>query len=165
MLIQLTRAAWRFRGFMGSSVKREFTARYRNSLLGAAWAVINPLAMVAVYTVIFSRVMQARLPGESSTFDYGVFLCAGLLSWGLFSEIIQRCITMFLDHANLLKKMNFPRICLPLIVLDQRGGCNFAIIFDCSFCVAGHREFPGVHLLGAASGADDRACSRSGSGM
>ena len=147
MLTQLYRAAWRSRGFIASSVRREFRARYLNSLLGAAWAVINPLAMVAVYLVVFARLMQARLPGESDTFDYGVYLCAGLLGWGLFSEIVQRSIGVFLEHANLIKKMNFPRICLPLIVL-LNAGLNFAIIyalFLLMLLVTGH--FPGMYLL------------------
>ena len=51
MLTQLIRAAWRSRGFIVSSVRREFAARYQNSLLGAAWTVLNPLAMIVVYTV------------------------------------------------------------------------------------------------------------------
>jgi lipopolysaccharide transport system permease protein len=147
VLIQLFRAAWRSRGFIVSSVRREFAARYGNSLLGSAWALINPLAMVAVYMLVFSQVMRARLPGETGTLAYGIFLCAGILSWGLFSEIIQRSMTVFLDHANLLKKMNFPRICLPLIVL-LNAGMNFAIIYGLFLLlllVTGN--FPGAYLL------------------
>jgi lipopolysaccharide transport system permease protein len=147
VLNHLFRAAWRSRGFIASSVQREFSARYRNSLLGAAWAVINPLAMVAVYMLIFSQLMQARLPGSSNTIDYGIYLCAGILSWGLFAEIIQRSTTVFLDHADLIRKMNFPRICLPLIVLAN-AGVNFAIIFGLFLLVLlASGNFPGVYLL------------------
>jgi lipopolysaccharide transport system permease protein len=127
MLMAVSRSVWSYRGFIVGSVKREFQVRYRNSMLGALWTVLNPLAMILVYTVIFSQVMRARLPGVDDGLAYSVFLCAGLLTWGLFGEIVGRSLTMFLDNANLLKKLSFPRICLPLIVI-LNAGVNFAII-------------------------------------
>ncbi|HET9652263.1 MAG TPA: ABC transporter permease [Usitatibacter sp.] len=119
---------WRYRGFVLGSVKREFQSKYRGSMLGAAWNVLNPLAMIAVYTIVFSTVMRARLPGVDSTFAYSIYLCAGVLTWGLFTEIVGRAQNVFLDNANLMKKLNFPRVCLPLVVLLS-AGVNFAIIF------------------------------------
>ena len=55
----LLKALWAYRGFIAGSVRREFQTRYQNSLLGAAWTVLNPLAMIVVYTVIFSQVMPS----------------------------------------------------------------------------------------------------------
>lgn len=127
-MFDILRPVWNYRGFVLGSVKREFQAKYRNSLLGAAWNIINPLAMIVVYTVIFSQVMQARLPGVANTFGYSIYLCAGVLTWGLFTEITMRSQNMFLDNANLLKKMNFPRLCLPVVVVAN-GLLNFAIVF------------------------------------
>ncbi|MFW0753489.1 ABC transporter permease [Pseudomonas sp. H11T01] len=127
MLLNLYRSLWGYRGFILGSVKREFQSRYRNSLFGALWTVLNPLSMIVVYTVIFSQVMRARLPGVDDGLAYSVYLCAGLLTWGLFSEIALRSQNMFLENANLLKKISFPRICLPVIVLFN-AGINFAII-------------------------------------
>jgi len=124
----MLRTLWHSRGFIGGSVQRDFQARYRNTMLGAAWTVLNPLAMIVVYTVIFSQVMQSKLPGEVSRFGYSIYLCAGILSWGLFAEIVTRAQNMFIDNANLLKKANFPRICLPAIVASN-ALVNFAIIF------------------------------------
>ncbi|MDU4250157.1 ABC transporter permease [Pseudomonas sp.] len=132
MLLVVSRSVWAYRGFIVGSVKREFQARYRNSMLGALWTVLNPLAMILVYTVIFSQVMRARLPGVDDGLAYSVFLCAGLLTWGLFGEIVSRSLTMFLDNANLLKKLSFPRICLPLIVVLS-ACANFAIILAIFF--------------------------------
>lgn len=114
--------------FVLSSVKREFQVKYRSSLLGAAWTVINPLAMILVYTVIFSQVMKAKLPGVESDFAFSIYLCAGVLTWGLFAEIVGRGQTVFLENANLLKKISFPRMCLPTIVV-LNALVNFAIIF------------------------------------
>ena len=119
---------YQFRGFILGSVKREFASRYRNSMLGAAWLVLQPLTPILVYTLIFASVMRARLPGIDSTFGYSIFLCAGILTWGLFAEIVGRSQNMFIDNANLLKKLSFPRIVLPIIVV--LSAClGFAIIF------------------------------------
>ena len=74
------RALWAYRGFILGSVKREFQSRYQNSVLGAAWTVLNPLAMIVVYTVVFSTVMRARLPGVVGSFAYSIYLCAGVLA-------------------------------------------------------------------------------------
>jgi len=123
------RNMWAYRGFVLGSVKREFQLKYRNSMLGAAWTVINPLAMIFVYTMIFSKVMQAKLPGENRSFAYSIYICAGLLSWGLFTEIATKAQTVFLENANLLKKISFPRSCLPVVTV-LNAVLNFAIIFS-----------------------------------
>jgi lipopolysaccharide transport system permease protein len=119
---------WAYRGFILGSVKREFQTKYRNTLLGAAWNVLQPLAMIIIYTVIFAEVMRAKLPGVDSNFGYSIYLCTGVLSWGLFAEITTRAQNMFLDNANLLKKLNFPRLCLPVIIVVN-SLLNFAIVF------------------------------------
>lgn len=137
-----------YRGFITGSVKREFQSKYHNSILGAVWTVLNPLAMIVVYTVIFSQIMRAKLPGTDSDFAYSIYLCAGVLTWGLFAEITSRGQNVFLEHANLIKKISFPRICLPIIVV-LNAGLNFAIIFALftGFLVASG-TFPGWTFLG-----------------
>lgn len=122
------KAIWSYRGFIWGSVQREFQSRYRNSLLGSFWAILTPLATILIYTLIFSRLMQVRLPGMNDTLAYSIYLCAGILTWGLFAEIIGRCQTVFLENANMIKKLTFPRICLPVIVV-LNAGLNFLIIF------------------------------------
>jgi lipopolysaccharide transport system permease protein len=126
--MHLIRSLWAYRGFILGSVKREFQNKYQNSMLGALWNVLNPLAMIVVYTVIFTQVMRAKLPGVDSSFGYSIYLCAGVLTWGLFAEITTRSQNSFLDNANLLKKINFPRLCLPVIVIFN-ALLNFAIVF------------------------------------
>ncbi len=122
------RALWAYRGFILGSVKREFQSKYRNSVLGAAWNILNPLSMIVVYTVIFSEVMKARLPGVDTTYAFSIYLCAGLLTWGLFSEITNSATNVFVTNGNLLKKLSFPRLCLPVIVVAN-ALLNFAIVF------------------------------------
>lgn len=139
---------WRYRSFVTSMVRREFQARYLGSVLGTLWSVLNPLAMIFIYTVIFGQVMRNRLPGVDDGTSYGIFLCAGLLPWTMFTETLQRCTTVFVDQGNLLKKMTFPRATLPTIVAAS-SLLSFAIIFGLLLLVMillG--RFPGVALLG-----------------
>ena len=148
MALGMARAVWSYRGFVLGSVQREFQTRYRNSLFGAAWTILNPLSMIIVYTVIFSQLMQARLPGVDNGLAYGIYLCAGILAWGFFAEVIGRSQSVFLEHANLIKKLSFPRICLPLIVV-LNASLNFAIIFALflGFLLV-TQNFPGWAVLG-----------------
>ncbi len=140
----MLKSLWNYRGFILGSVKREFQSKYRNSLLGIGWMLLNPLAMILVYTVVFSQVMRAKLPGVDSTFAYSIYLCAGVLSWGLFSEIVSKAQNMFLDNANMLKKLSFPRICLPTIVV-LNASLNFCIIFGLfTFFLLVTGNFPGL---------------------
>lgn len=147
MSLSIARAIWSYRGFILGSVKREFEARYRNSLLGAAWTMLQPLAMITVYTVVFSELMRTRLPGLNSPYAYSIFLCAGLLTWGLFSEILQRGQNVFIENGNIIKKLNFPRICLPAITV-LNALVNFCITFSIflAFLLI-TRNFPGWIIL------------------
>jgi lipopolysaccharide transport system permease protein len=90
--------------------------------------MITPLAQVAIYALILSNILAAKLPGIDNKYAYSIYLMAGLLAWTLFSEIIGRCLNLFIEHANLLKKMNFPRITLPALVA---GSCllNNVLLF------------------------------------
>ncbi len=106
---------WRYRGFVRASVVRDFQLRYRGSALGFVWTLLQPIGTVVVLTLVFTRIMQSRLPGGSA-YSYSIYLCAGVFSWGLFAEIVQRELNVFIEHGNLLKKSNFPRSSLPLIV-------------------------------------------------
>jgi lipopolysaccharide transport system permease protein len=145
----MLRGLWAYRGFVLGSVKREFQAKYSNAMLGALWSLLAPLAMIVVYTVIFSQVMHNRLPGAApgAPYAYSIWLCAGVLTWNLFAEIVARAQGMFLEQANLIKKISFPRICLPLIVV-LNALVNFGIIFGLFtvFLIASG-SFPGVVFL------------------
>lgn len=144
----MLRSVWHFRGFIIGSVKREFQLKYRNSMLGAVWTVLQPLTMIVIYTVIFTNIMQAKLPGVASMFGYSIYLCAGVITWGLFVEIAGRGQNIFLEQANLIKKLNFPSMCLPIIVICS-AGINFFIIFSLFilFLVLSG-NFPGWVFLG-----------------
>lgn len=127
-MLGLFRSLWEYRGFVWSSIRNEFVARFARSRLGGLWMVINPLAQVGIYALVLSNVLAAKLPGIDNRYAYALYLMAGILAWSLFSEIIGRCLTLFIDQGNLMKKMRFPRITLPVIVV---GSCllNYVLLF------------------------------------
>lgn len=138
---------WAYRGFILASVKREFQLQYRNSLLGVVWSIINPLCMIFIYTVVFSHVMRARLPGVDHSFAYSIYLCAGIIPWFFFAEVMNRSLKVFLDNANLIKKLHFPMACLPVIVIAG-SMINFAIILGLFMLfLVWSGTFPGVVIF------------------
>ena len=145
----MLRALWQHRALMASLVLREFRVRSARAVWGNAWLIIQPAALIFIYTVIFGQVMRARLPGVDDTLAYGIFLCSGLITWNYFTDIVTRCQTLFLDHADLLKTLSFPRSALPLTLLAI-ATINFAIVIALFLIVlAVLGRWPGVALAGA----------------
>lgn len=127
-MLELFKSLWDYRGFVFSSIRNEFSARFARSRLGGLWMIINPLAQVAIYALVLSNVLAAKLPGIDNKYAYALYLMAGMLAWSLFSEIIGRCLTLFIDQGNLMKKMRFPRITLPVIVVGS-SLLNYLLLF------------------------------------
>lgn len=121
-------ALWAYRAFILGMVVRDFRGRYLGSVLGASWALLNPIAQILIYTVVFSHVMRARLPNVQDPLAYSLYLCAGLLTWNYFVEVLQRSQTVFLEQANMLKKVSFPRVTLPSYVFLS-ATVNFVIVW------------------------------------
>lgn len=135
------------RDLLLSFVIRDLKSRYAGSLIGIVWNVIHPLAMIIIYTLVFSHVTRARLPGATNLYSYSIYLCAGLLPWNAFAEVINRSTTVFLDQAWLLKKIRVPKKLLgSSIVLSSF--VNFLIgfsIFLLFLLLTGH--YPGRAYL------------------
>jgi homopolymeric O-antigen transport system permease protein len=142
------KALWKYRGFVLGMVARDFRGRYLGSMLGASWAVLNPLAQVLIYTLVFSQVMRSRLPNLPDTLSYSLYLCAGALTWNYFVEVLLRSQTVFLEQANMLKKVSFPRVTLPAYVFLS-ATVNFAIVWGLflAFLLVSGR-WPGWALVG-----------------
>ena len=92
--------------------------------------------------------MRPTLAGhEKTAFAFSIYLCAGVITWNLFSEMLSRLNNVFLEHGNLIKKANFPRICLPAIVTVS-ALLNFVIVFTLYLLfltLIGH--WPGMPIL------------------
>lgn len=140
-------AVWRFRFFVFSSIKTEFRIKFVRSRLGGLWMILNPLAQVLIFAFVLSAVLSAKLPGIDNQYAYAIYLMAGTLGWSLFAEIVNRCLTLFIDNGNLLKKMVFPKIALPLIVTGSALVNNILLFVAILliFGLLGH--VPGMALI------------------
>lgn len=113
---EILAAIWSYRHFIVSSIKNDLRSRFARSKLGGLWMVLQPLAQVAIYALVLSRIMAAKLPGINNRYAYVIYLMAGMIAWSLFAEVVTRSLTLFVDNGNLMKKMAFPRVCLPIII-------------------------------------------------
>lgn len=140
-------AAWRYRFFIISSIKTELRTKFIRSKLGGLWMILNPLSQVLIFAFVLSAVLSAKLPGINNQYAYAIFLMSGILSWSLFSEIVTRCLTLFIDNGNILKKLAFPKIALPLIVTGS-ALVNNALLFISILVIFGMLgHYPGTALL------------------
>ena len=105
-------------------VIRDLKVRYKNSLLGVAWSMLNPLFMMLVFTLVFGV-----LSPNNSIRNYSVFFLVGLLPWNLFSGSLMGGTVSFGGNAHLIKKVYFPREMLPLgIILSNLVNFLFALL-------------------------------------
>ena len=101
------RDLWRFRELLRNLVRKELKVKYKNSVLGFVWSMMNPLFLLAVYTVVFNILGTA--------FDYfTIWLLIGILVWNLFSTSVLAGTTSVSGNGYLVNKVRFPREVLPL---------------------------------------------------
>ncbi|MBN1571040.1 MAG: ABC transporter permease [Acidobacteria bacterium] len=103
------REMWQYRELLYFLVWRDIKVRYKQTVLGAAWAVLQPVLSMLIFTVIFGRF--ARIPSEGV--PYSIFVFAGLLPWTFFSTAVTQGSLSVVNQANLLTKIYFPRIFIP----------------------------------------------------
>lgn len=102
-------ALYRYRMLIYNLVLRDLKSRYRNSVLGFVWSLLNPLAMMVVFTIVFSVLMP-----NNQIDNYPIFLLCGLLPWNFFTATIMTGANSIVANGNLVKKVFFPREVLPL---------------------------------------------------
>lgn len=121
-------APLRRRGLAWDLVKRDLKIRYQGSFIGKYWNVVHPLAMIAIYTLVFSQVMKAKMAGslEGNPFGYTIYLCAGLIPWIFFSDAVTRGTDTFIENSHLIKKVAFPLELMPMVTVGS-GMVTFAI--------------------------------------
>lgn len=100
---------WRYRGLLGFLVWREIKVRYAQTVLGAAWAVLQPLLSTVVFTVIFGRF--ARLPSDGV--PYSLFSLAALVPWTYFNTAVSGASNSLTVNTSLVTKVYFPRLVIP----------------------------------------------------
>lgn len=103
----------RFRSLLATLTARELKARYRGSVLGFFWSLVNPLLLFAVYGFVFSFILQPRMGGGAE--PYAVFLVTGLFPWIWFSGSLLEGSGSLLANAGLIRKAAFPAEVLPAV--------------------------------------------------
>lgn len=127
---------WRYVGLIGQFARREFHARYRQSLLGVLWAFLTPLLMLAVYTLVFRFVFKLRWggTGDESDLAFALRLYAGLSVFNFFAECVNRAPRLILDQPHLVKKVIFPLEILSWVnVLSALANLGVALLLLLTF--------------------------------
>jgi lipopolysaccharide transport system permease protein len=118
-LFRELRGLWQYRDLFYTLTVHRIKVRYKHSVLGLAWAILQPLSLMLIYTVIFSVI--AKVPSENV--PYAVFAYAALLPWTFFSSSLTNATTGLVSHSQLVTKVYFAREILPLTYVS-------AAVFD-----------------------------------
>ncbi len=108
------RDIWRYRELFYVLAWRDLAVRYKQTIIGLAWALVRPLATMIVFTFVFGRV--AKMPPDGTT-PYALMVFAGLLPWQFFSSAISDSSNSLIGSANLISKVYFPRLIIPLAAI------------------------------------------------
>jgi len=105
---------WRYRELFRVLAWRDLAVRYKQTIIGVAWALIRPVLTVLVFTIIFGRI--AQLPTDG-TAPYPLMVFAGMLPWTLFSNGLSEASSSLINSANLITKVYFPRLIVPMATI------------------------------------------------
>ena len=136
------KSLWQYRELLYFLVWRDVKVRYKQTAIGVGWAALQPLVSMAIFTAIFGTF--AKIPSDG--LPYPLFAFCGILPWNYFSGALQRCITSVVGDAQLVQKVYFPRLILP-IAGSLSGIIDFAISF---VLLLGMMIWYGISLTGLA---------------
>jgi homopolymeric O-antigen transport system permease protein len=121
---------WNFRGLLAALAMRDIKLRYRQTALGVAWVILQPLLASGVLAFVFGTIAHLTRPERNSVF---IFVLGGFIGWTLFSATFTRAGQSLLQHSMLISKVFFPRLILPISaaasgLLDAAVGLAFFIL-------------------------------------
>ena len=134
---------WRYRELLYFLVWRDIKVRYKQTVIGAAWAILQPLCQMVIFSVIFGAF--AKIPSEG--FPYPIFVYAGLLPWTFFANAVSQSSVSLVNQSQLLTKVYFPRLFIPSSSIGV-GLVDFSLSFGVYVCLMlwyGHA--PGVSVV------------------
>ena len=118
----------RYRELLRNLVARDLKVRYRNSVLGFVWCLLNPLLMMAVFTFVFTVLMKSGVP------NYPVFILVGILAWNFHSTAVTGAINSIVGNSALVMKVYFPREILPISAVLSNA-VNFVLALVALFAM------------------------------
>ncbi len=134
---------WRYRELVFFLTWRDIKVRYKQALLGVSWAILQPLLTMAIFTLIFGVLLKT----PSQDIPYPLFSLTALLPWQLFATALQRSSVSLVGNANLLTKIYFPRLAIPLSSVFAAlvdFGVSFVVLLGVMFY---YRYWPGWNIL------------------
>src|SRR6516162_4650467 len=135
---------WRYRELFRVLAWRDLAVRYKQTVIGAAWAVIRPFITMLIFTVIFGRI--AKLPSDG-TAPYPLMVFAGTLPWSFFSTGLSEASNSLISNANLISKVYFPRLIVPTATVVV-AFVDFLIAFSILVLMMAWYQFlPGWQIL------------------
>ncbi|MFZ3231121.1 MAG: ABC transporter permease [Pseudobdellovibrio sp.] len=117
-LVALVSNLWIRRSLINQMIKREVVGRYKGSVMGLAWSLLNPILMLFVYTIVFSEIFKSRWNGsgqDTSKMQFALVLFVGLIILNLVSEVLNRAPNLIISNINYVKKVVFPIDILPVV--------------------------------------------------
>lgn len=105
-----TRSLWEDKELLGFLIWRDWRVRYRQTLIGATWAVLQPLILAAIFAVFLGRIVETN----DGSMSYAYFVFTGMVPWLLFSQGTAQAADSLVSHADLIKKSGFSRFVLPI---------------------------------------------------
>ena len=130
------REIWEYRELFYFLVWRDIKIRYKQTFLGASWALIRPLIGMVVFTLIFNKLAGFSVPGV----PYLLFTFCGVVAWNFFAEGVTGASQSLLANANLISKVYFPRVIIPAAAILS-GLLDFAIAFALSIVLMVYFQF------------------------
>ncbi|PSN16628.1 ABC transporter permease [filamentous cyanobacterium CCT1] len=150
--LPLDDAQWGKLNLLKTLVQRDLEARYKGSILGKLWPLLNQVSQLLIYTYVFGVVLQLRLSliglPEDNSFIFGLWLFAGLLPWLAFSGGLSQATTSVITQSNLVKKVVFPLSLLPLVpILSTFIESTFGLMALITFVVLATQKLHPTLLL------------------
>src|SRR6266478_3336347 len=139
---------WRYRELFRVLAWRDLAVRYKQTVIGAAWAVIRPFITMVVFTVIFGRI--AKLPSDG-TAPYPLMVFAGMLPWTFFATGLSEASNSLINNANLISKVYFPRLIVPTATVVV-AFVDFLITFSILIVLMAWYQYPPGWQMLALSG-------------
>lgn len=133
----------RYRELLRNLVMKDIKVRYKRSVLGFMWVMLNPLLIMLVLNIVFSGIFNVSTP------NYTAYLISGIILWSFFSQSTSTSLVSFIGNSNLIKKIYLPKAIFPLsIVLSALVHFTFSLIpLLIIFLITGTRLSPHIYLL------------------